>query len=79
MFIFLNLRVRNYDIPTAISVLTTGTYTALPSIIKETFGAPEKLEDEAVEKTIEELEEVLRWRLSCVERLPKAMQSYRIG
>lgn len=70
--------MRNYDIPTALSVLTTGTYSALPSVIRETFGVPEKLSDEVVDRTIRELEDVLRWRLSCVEVLPKEMMRYQI-
>lgn len=75
----LAIRVRNYDLPTAISVLTTGTYTRLPTIITETFGADEKLSDQAVLKTLKQLDEVLRWRLSCVEALPQRMSGYWIG
>lgn len=75
---FRHSSVRNYDIPTALAVLTTGTYSALPSVIRETFGVPEKLSDEVVDRTIRELEDVLRWRLSCVEVLPKEMMNYRI-
>lgn len=79
--LFLIQSVRNYDIPTALSVLTSGTYTRLPSIIKEGFDplATEKLSDEVVLKTLEELDEVLRWRLACVEKVPRGMSKYWIG
>ncbi|KAK4054165.1 mediator complex subunit [Microbotryomycetes sp. JL201] len=71
-------RVRNYDIPTALSVLTTGTYTRLPSAIKEGFLAPEKLNDQDVLDTLAQVDDVLRWRLACVESLPIQMRRYRI-
>ncbi|KAK4703340.1 mediator of RNA polymerase II transcription subunit 14, partial [Phenoliferia sp. Uapishka_3] len=72
-------RIRNYDLPTAITVLTTGTYTGLPSIFSESFAQPLTLPDEVVLRTLEELDDVLRWRLNCVEVVPRKMRSYRIG
>ncbi|KAM0789552.1 hypothetical protein ACM66B_000363 [Microbotryomycetes sp. NB124-2] len=71
-------RVRNYDIPTALSVLTTGTYTRLPSAIKEGFLAPERLSDSDVLDTLSQMDDVLRWRLACVESLPIQMRQYSI-
>lgn len=72
-------RIRNYDLPTAITVLTTGTYTGLPSIFSENFAQPTTLSDEVVLKTLDELDDVLRWRLTCVEVLPRGMRRYWIG
>lgn len=71
--------VRNYDLPTAITVLTTGTYTGLPSILSESFAQPTTLPDEVVLRTLEELDDVLRWRLNCVEVVPRRMRRYWIG
>lgn len=72
-------RVRNYDLPTSLSVLRTGTYTRLPSVIREGFSQPEKLDDETVLRTLSELDGVLRWRLACVERIPSKMSKYWIA
>lgn len=72
-------RVRNSDLPTSLSVLRTGNYSRLPSIIVEGFSQPERLSDEVVLKTLEELEGVLRWRLGCRERLPRGMRRYWIA
>lgn len=57
-------RVRNYDLSTALAVLSTGTYTGLPASMREGFeeGA-EKMGDEEVIDTLREVDEVIRWRL----------------
>ncbi|BGP48945.1 mediator complex subunit [Rhodotorula kratochvilovae] len=76
-------RVRNYDLATALSVLTTGTYPSLPSALRERFtsgAAP--LSDDAVVQTLRDVDAVLRWRL--VMRLepvpaPMARVPWRIG
>ncbi|GAA5881416.1 hypothetical protein JCM1840_007562 [Sporobolomyces johnsonii] len=73
-------RVRNYDLPTSLSVLTTGTYSGLPSGISEAFEGQEKLSDDDVVRTMCECERVMRWRLRMgIEALPRAMQRYRIA
>lgn len=72
-------RVRNSDLPTSLSVLRTGNYSRLPSIIVEGFSQPERLSDEVVLKTLEELDGVLRWRLGCREQLPRGMSRYWIA
>jgi hypothetical protein len=75
-------RVRNYDLHTALSVLTTGRYDALPSVIRESFAEGEKLGDEEVRGTMREVNEVLRWRLVMgLERVPRGMRGvpWRIG
>lgn len=76
-----SFRVRNYDLPTAISVLTTGTYNRLPSTIQETFSseAGDKLGDGEVLRTLRELDEVIRWKLSYAERVPKGVKVVKVG
>ncbi|GJN91168.1 hypothetical protein Rhopal_004186-T1 [Rhodotorula paludigena] len=57
-------RVRNYDLSSALAVLSTGTYPALPSSLREPFesgSAP--LNDAQVLDTLTEVDDVLRWRL----------------
>ena len=72
-------RVRNYDLPTAITVLTTGTYPDLPSILQEQFVQPALLPDALVLKTLAQMDEVLRYRLAMVEKLHRKMKGYRIA
>lgn len=71
-------RVRNYDLPTAITVLSTGTYQALPPEIYATFADPPKLSDKVVLDTLEEMNRVLRFRLALRERMPTRMKGYTI-
>lgn len=79
-------RVRNYDLPTAISVLTTGSYRGLPRSIESRFsssasgGEAGKMGDEQVLQTMEDVNEVMRWRLGGGgEKLPgKGMNTWRI-
>lgn len=57
-------RVRNYDLSSALAVLSTGTYPALPSSLREPFesgSAP--LDDAQVLDTLTEVDDVLCWRL----------------
>ncbi|KAI5477894.1 Mediator complex, subunit Med14 [Pseudohyphozyma bogoriensis] len=72
-------RVRNYDIPTALSVLTSGTYTRLPGVLEEEFGRDKALSDEEALKVLGETDEVLRWRLGVKEVLPRGMRDYWIA
>ncbi|GAA6042878.1 hypothetical protein JCM8097_007206 [Rhodosporidiobolus ruineniae] len=68
-------RVRNYDLPTALTVLTKGTYDALPSAIREAFAGEDKLGDEAVLETLREVEDKIRWRLVMgLEPLPAGLR-----
>ncbi|ORY89721.1 mediator complex subunit MED14-domain-containing protein [Leucosporidium creatinivorum] len=73
-------RIRNSDLPTSLTVLRTGNYSALPAVVREGFEQPEKLSDETVLKTLEEVEEVLRWRLGAGrEVLPAGMRGWWIA
>ncbi|KAF9096039.1 mediator complex subunit [Mortierella sp. AD031] len=71
-------RVRNFDIPTAIDVLTTGTYQRLPSRIKQTYVEDDKPTRAEVAATLEKLDDVIRMRLLCDELVPPAMK-YTVG
>ncbi|GAA6003091.1 hypothetical protein JCM10207_001982 [Rhodosporidiobolus poonsookiae] len=75
-------RVRNYDLSTALAVLTSGTYPALPSAVREAFDNEHRLEDAEVLETLREVDDVLRWRIVMgEEHLPPALQAaaYRIA
>ncbi|KAG2180765.1 hypothetical protein INT44_003772 [Umbelopsis vinacea] len=71
-------RVRNYDIPTAVDILTSGTYLRMPSKMKDIIP-PKPLTDEEVLKTWNELNDVIRLRMLTSEVLPSPMQNYRIA
>ncbi|GAA5851477.1 hypothetical protein JCM8547_001107 [Rhodosporidiobolus lusitaniae] len=75
-------RVRNYDLPTALSVLTMGDYPALPSVVRESFEQEGKLSDDDVIETMREVEDLVRWRIVMgVERVPRGLREapYRIS
>ncbi|KAI7823767.1 mediator complex subunit MED14-domain-containing protein [Gamsiella multidivaricata] len=76
--LFGRARVRNFDIPTAIDVLTTGTYQRLPSRIKQVYVEEEKPSRTQIAATLERLDDVIRMRLLCDELVPPAMK-YTIG
>ncbi|KAF9557662.1 mediator complex subunit [Mortierella alpina] len=71
-------RVRNFDIPTAIDVLTTGTYQRLPSRIKQAYIQDDKPTGTEIAATLEKLDDVIRMRMLCDELVPPAMK-YTIG
>ncbi|KAI1318365.1 mediator complex subunit [Mortierella claussenii] len=71
-------RVRNFDIPTAIDVLTTGTYQRMPSRIKQVYVADEVPSRIEMAATLEKLDDVIRMRLLCDELVPPPMK-YTIG
>ncbi|GAA5917919.1 hypothetical protein JCM6882_006500 [Rhodosporidiobolus microsporus] len=75
-------RVRNYDLPTSLSVLTSGDYPALPSVVRDEFAAQEKMSAEEVVKVMREVEDGVRWRLVMGrEWVPRGMRGapYRIA
>ncbi|OAQ23714.1 MED14-domain-containing protein [Linnemannia elongata AG-77] len=71
-------RVRNFDIPTAIDVLTTGSYQRLPSRIKQAYVEDDKPTRTEIAATLEKLDDVIRMRLLCDELVPPAMK-YTVG
>ncbi|ORX86392.1 MED14-domain-containing protein [Basidiobolus meristosporus CBS 931.73] len=71
-------RVRNYDILTAIDVLTTGTYQRLPTIIRSHYIPLDPMEDNDVAGTLSKLNDLIRVRMICRETLPSPMNKYKI-
>lgn len=78
MISFLFYSVRNFDIPTAIDVLTTGSYQRLPSRIKQAYVEDDKPTRTEIAATLEKLDDVIRMRLLCDELVPPAMK-YTVG
>lgn len=77
-------RVRNYDLATALDVLTLGTYPSLPASLSDRFhaGAAAPLSDDQVLDTLRDVDDVLRWRLVMRrEHVPEPMTRvpWRIG
>ncbi|KAI7880178.1 MED14-domain-containing protein [Lichtheimia hyalospora FSU 10163] len=70
-------RIRNFDIPTAVDVLTTGSYQRMPSKFKD-MVPPSPLSDEEVLETFRKMNDVIRMRMLTTEILPSPMQHYRI-
>lgn len=71
-------RLRNFDIPTAVDVLTTGTYQRMPTKIKDMLK-PDPLSDEEVLNVFQDINDVIRMRMITTEVLPSPMKKYRIG
>eukprot|EP00026_Physarum_polycephalum_P000776 Phypoly_transcript_00777.p1 GENE.Phypoly_transcript_00777~~Phypoly_transcript_00777.p1 ORF type:complete len:1315 (+),score=237.69 Phypoly_transcript_00777:105-4049(+) len=70
-------RAPGYDIPTAIDVLTTGTYQRLPTVIHQTAKkAP--LSDQEVASTIQRLDDLLCFRLLS-SSVPKQFTSVTVA
>ncbi|KAL0095351.1 mediator complex subunit MED14-domain-containing protein [Phycomyces blakesleeanus] len=70
-------RTRNYDVKTAVDVLTTGTYQRMPTKIKD-MVPPACLTDEEVLETFQKMNDVIRVRLLTTEVLPSPMLDHRI-
>ncbi|KAI8848712.1 mediator complex subunit MED14-domain-containing protein [Chytridium lagenaria] len=70
-----NARNQNYDVVTAIDVLTTGHYHRLPSIIKKTLIGQTPLTRPEIIKTISFLEQSLYKRLLFEEVIPIAFRN----
>ncbi|KAI8087237.1 mediator complex subunit MED14-domain-containing protein [Thamnidium elegans] len=70
-------RLRNFDIPTAVDVLTTGTYQQMPTKIKDML-TPTPLTDKEVLEIFRDMNDVIRMRMITTEVLPSPMQNYKI-
>lgn len=71
-------RLRNFDIPTAVDVLTTGTYQRMPTKIKDMLKQT-PLTDEEVLSIFQDMNDVIRMRMITTEVIPSPMRNYRIG
>ncbi|GAA5890690.1 hypothetical protein JCM8208_004963 [Rhodotorula glutinis] len=68
-------RLRNYDLDSALSVLTSGTYPHLPLVLSRPFTASGPLTDHEVVDTLHDVDAVLRWRLVMrLDHVPLAMR-----
>jgi mediator of RNA polymerase II transcription subunit 14 len=72
-------RLRNHDLLTSLDVLQDGTYRRLPSGIKRSIIPIPPLTDNEVVSTLEEMNNVIRYRLSMTEIIPHEMSQYRIA
>ncbi|KAJ1981812.1 mediator complex subunit [Dimargaris xerosporica] len=72
-------KVRNYDVLTAVDVLSAGTYLRLPTIIRDHHVPPTALASTEVTRVLAELGDAIRLRLLFQETLPPPMRQYRIA
>ncbi|KAI8922807.1 mediator complex subunit MED14-domain-containing protein [Entophlyctis helioformis] len=63
-------KVANFDIRTAVDVLTTGRYQRLPSSIKTHLIPSDQLSPEETASTVTKLQDMIRMRLMCDEVIP---------
>lgn len=66
-------RERNPDLLTALSLLTLGTYTRLPTSLTESFTPRSPQTNRALLNTLQRLNQHLLYRLRCVDYLPPEM------
>ncbi|KAK1225258.1 mediator complex subunit [Marasmius sp. AFHP31] len=72
-------RLRNHDLLTSLDVLTTGSYRRLPTAIKKSIILPTPLTDAQVIKTLNDIQDAIRYRLRLREIIPIEMSRYRIA
>ncbi|KAF8170264.1 mediator complex subunit MED14-domain-containing protein [Mycena galopus ATCC 62051] len=72
-------RLRNHDLLTSLDVLTTGSYHGLPTGIKKMIIPPTPLTDTEVIKTLNDMEDVIRYRIRVHEIVPVEMAQPRIA
>lgn len=71
-------RLRNHDLFTSLDVLTTGSYLRLPSAIKKFIVTPPLLEDAEVLRTLQDMEDAIRYRLRMWEIVPVEMGAGKV-
>ncbi|CAG5131331.1 unnamed protein product [Candidula unifasciata] len=70
-------RLPSFSLPSAIDVLTTGTYPRLPACIRERIIPPDPITPQEKAQTLQRLNEVIQYRLVSNE-LPKQMRRLKI-
>ncbi|XP_065644409.1 mediator of RNA polymerase II transcription subunit 14 isoform X2 [Hydra vulgaris] len=70
-------RLPNFSIPTAVDVLTTGSFNRLPKCIKTKIVPVDPISAEEKTKTLKRLDEVIQYRL-CVSEIPKKFSNIKI-
>ncbi|KAI9591930.1 mediator complex subunit MED14-domain-containing protein [Syncephalis fuscata] len=76
---FNRAKLRNYDLPTAVDVLGSGSYCRLPTVMKSLAIPPKPMSIREKAKITERLDDLMRTRLFCDERPPPAFRHYVIG
>ncbi|OLY81807.1 Mediator of RNA polymerase II transcription subunit 14 [Smittium mucronatum] len=71
-------RIRNYDVPGAINVFTTGSHDFLPQDYLKRFVVPPPLSLSEKLSAIGNIEDEIRYRLATGEPLPDSMKIYKI-
>ncbi|XP_065086369.1 mediator of RNA polymerase II transcription subunit 14 [Ochlerotatus camptorhynchus] len=66
-----NARLPNFHIPAAVEILTTGTYSRLPSIIRERIVPPDPITLVEKRQTLQRLNQVIQHRLVTGNLLPQ--------
>ncbi|EJU03986.1 MED14-domain-containing protein [Dacryopinax primogenitus] len=76
---FMGARSRQWDLLTAIDVLSTGKYLRLPKAIKEWFLPPTPPSPASALQTLQQMDHVLRLRLRAREIIPIEMSRYSVS
>ncbi|XP_052862208.1 mediator of RNA polymerase II transcription subunit 14 isoform X2 [Anopheles cruzii] len=70
-------RLPNFHIPAAVEILTTGSYSRLPSIIRERIVPPDPITAAEKRQTLQRLNQVIQHRLVTGNLLPQ-LRKFRI-
>uniref|UniRef100_A0A8D8N5P3 Mediator of RNA polymerase II transcription subunit 14 n=2 Tax=Culex pipiens TaxID=7175 RepID=A0A8D8N5P3_CULPI len=66
-----NARLPNFHIPAAVEILTSGTYSRLPSIIRERIVPPDPITPSEKRQTLQRLNQVIQHRLVTGNLMPQ--------
>ncbi|KFB48722.1 hypothetical protein ZHAS_00016725 [Anopheles sinensis] len=70
-------RLPNFHIPAAVEILTTGSYSRLPSVIRERIVPPDPITPAEKRQTLQRLNQVIQHRLVTGNLLPQ-LRKFRI-
>ncbi|ESO84116.1 hypothetical protein LOTGIDRAFT_211073 [Lottia gigantea] len=73
-----NARLPSFSLPSAIDVLTTGTYPRLPTCIREKIVPPDPITPQEKKETLHRLDQVIQYRLVSTD-LPPQMRKLNIA
>jgi mediator of RNA polymerase II transcription subunit 14 len=73
-----NAKLPNFAIPAAVDVLTTGTYSRLPTCIKEKIIPPDPITPEQTLKTLDKLNHLIQQRLVATT-VPQPLQKLQVA
>ncbi|EGC37024.1 hypothetical protein DICPUDRAFT_150416 [Dictyostelium purpureum] len=72
-----NARAPIYDVPTAIDVLTTGTYQRMPTSIKKVIPPP-MLKPSQIDSTLQRLDDIIKYKL-FISSIPKEFEPIQVA